>query len=782
MLVIKDLHGKLHNLTNVQEVKRSSKVNGEKSIEISVLPHESNAHAWGVTENETKVTFDNEEYVIKLMNRKGVGSTEVKSLDAVHTFFNTMINCMQYDIHNGSMTFNAALQKVFGPTPYNFNIVDSFLAQSFENFGRENCLSLFQKVLERYGAEFRVSGNIVYLHRRIGSSSGFRWDYKANLKGVDEESNTQSLATVIRGYYGEPNDDSDYPMEVEYRSPHIEEFGELHAEPDVDERVTDTDTADRRLKERLIDEPQLSQTIDFIELQEAGYNRQRPIAGDWGYLFYPPMNMAFEARIVEIVETFKWYEGKWQITKTEVTLSNERRTLSDMTTRFENTSKSLDRIKEGTDRVPFSVVDDAIKQATRALQSAQTELEFNNGINAREKSNANKLVVFNSAGLGISVDGGQTFRTAITAEGIVADVITAGQLNANNVSIFGGDTQDYTYIQGSLIEARGRHTRTWRGQTETNQVRLMMQDGYFRARNDTLNRSLYLSDFGISTYADAVGNNDASGTIAFRDKTYSTANGLTVHSVYGVVALKSEENRVILDSRYTINLDSDESSIYLRPMKTSRPGINEFRFWIKDNGSPSDTDGVLTYGSPNTNYAAGIRFQKTSVGPATVYLTNGNGDMGTGSLNCWDIQANSLRTTNIDNGRDFYIGVSTGELRVTNNLFWNNGNPGYKAVRASEFNPASSGKYKTNITPFQESGVDIVNDHQVFTYHLIADLEARDYSNMQIGFISEASPMLRKGESISLYKVGAINWKATQELSARVVALEKRLNDLEMAV
>lgn len=97
-------------------------------------------------------------------------------------------------------------------TPYKFNILDSFLAQSFESFGRENCLSLFQKVFERYGAEFRVRGNIVYIYKRIGSSSGFCWDYKANLKGVDEESNTQSLATVIRGYYGEPNDAGVYPI------------------------------------------------------------------------------------------------------------------------------------------------------------------------------------------------------------------------------------------------------------------------------------------------------------------------------------------------------------------------------------------------------------------------------------------------------------------------------------------------------------------------------------------------------------------------------------------
>ena len=35
-------------------------------------------------------------------------------------------------------------------------------------------------------------------------------------------------------------------------------------------------------------------------------------------------------------------------------------------------------------------------------------------------------------------------------------------------------------------------------------------------------------------------------------------------------------------------------------------------------------------------------------------------------LQCLDVQANSIR---VNTAKDFYIGVSTNELRVTNNLF-----------------------------------------------------------------------------------------------------------------
>lgn len=68
-------------------MKFSLKVNGEKSIWISVLLEKLNDHAWELAQNESVFTFNNEEYLIKLMNRKGVESTKVKSLDVGHTFF-----------------------------------------------------------------------------------------------------------------------------------------------------------------------------------------------------------------------------------------------------------------------------------------------------------------------------------------------------------------------------------------------------------------------------------------------------------------------------------------------------------------------------------------------------------------------------------------------------------------------------------------------------------------------------------------------------------------------
>jgi hypothetical protein len=100
---------------------------------------------------------------------------------------------------------------------------------------------------------------------------------------------------------------------------------------------------------------------------------------------------------------------------------------------FSRTQKTVADIMSGSKKIPYNALDDAVKRATESLQSAQTELEFTNGIIARDKTNPNFLLLFNSAGIGVSLDGGNTFKTAMTAEGFVADLITIGTMLADRI-------------------------------------------------------------------------------------------------------------------------------------------------------------------------------------------------------------------------------------------------------------------------------------------------------------------------------------------------------------
>lgn len=389
--------------------------------------------AYPLIETESTVLFDGVEYVIRQANETNAGNRTVKKVEAVERFFVDMLDAPQPRLHTGSMTFEAALNFVFEYTGYSFNVVDSgFYAERFENFGRTNALALFRTVLERYGAEFTVNSKTVTIYKERGAKTDFQLRYGMNVKAIDKQVETHNLATAIEGYGGEPDDDGNYPVHETYISPNADLYPTLRwAEPVVDERFTTVSGMRAHLKSVLIDEPQMSMTVDFADLRAAGYTPLVPNEGDWGYIVYEPMNFTAEARIVKITEQF---DALLRPQATTVEVSNIRQRLSDTLTRFSQTTKSVNQLLSGQKKLPFNVLDDAVKIATRALQSAQTELKFDNGIIAIDKNNANNLVLFNSAGIGISDDAGATFKTAMTGHGIVADVITSGTMLANRIS------------------------------------------------------------------------------------------------------------------------------------------------------------------------------------------------------------------------------------------------------------------------------------------------------------------------------------------------------------
>lgn len=440
MLTIRDLTGVEEGLTDFKDLSRLRKVNGEKVLSLTLFPTKTNEHAFGIVEEESVITFDNEEYVIKKLSERGIGNTYVKRAEAIHKFFVDMINKQQPNIHNGSMTFAAFLSFVFADTGYTFSIIDSFYAQPFENLGNDNRLSLLQKGLERYKAEMEIVGKNVRFKKKIGNDTDFQFRYSHNIKAIEKNVDTTNLATVIKGTGAEG-------ITVSYRSPNADIFGELDAPPVNDERFASQETLLDEMKARLQDTPDFSLTIDFTDLRSSGYPFTVPNEGDRVFVIYEPMNdLLIENRIMEINEVFN---VELEPIQTQVTLANYKKTFAG--TLLNNVQKRLRDIVNEDGIIKYNVLDEAVRLATEALKSAQTELEFSNGIIARDKDNPNLIVLYNSAGLGVSSDGGNTFPQAITGLGVNTDLLTAGQIHTNNIQIIGDD--EFFYWDGNALQA-----------------------------------------------------------------------------------------------------------------------------------------------------------------------------------------------------------------------------------------------------------------------------------------------------------------------------------------
>ncbi|WP_053035399.1 phage tail spike protein [Staphylococcus haemolyticus] len=413
-------------------------------------------------------------------------------------------------------------------------------------------------------------------------------------------------------------------------------------------------------------------------------------------------------------------------------------------------------------------------------------------------------------------------RLNLSPEGLDIDV--------NKVGIRGGDSRTYLKLSQDTIELAGTFVRTWRGDTQKDNVFMRAQGGYLRFRNNNQNRSLYYSDFGISTYIDG-DSSEASGTLQFFDYTYSPTNsvrGVTLNSAGGAIALNSERNRIVLDANATVNIESETSSVYIRPMKNNRAGTNEFRFWTKLNDSVADTDGVLSYGTitelvekapASYSFGSGIRFDK-SPKSRYIYATDKDGNIGTGDfyarnllgdwwaknnnlyalvdpkegklritdyngynngspkykdLQCDDIQANSVR---VNTGQNFYIGVSTNELWVTNNLRYNGGNTGFKPVRASDFIKASSAEFKHDIKKWDYDALNVIsNELQLYSYKYNDDEKETIHHGPVIGDGYDIPVEFVFNSGVNTNEMLSWALRAIQQLNEKINTLEEQLNE-----
>ena len=249
--------------------------------------------------------------------------------------------------------------------------------------------------------------------------------------------------------------------------------------------------------------------------------------------------------------------------------------------------------------------------------------------------------------------------TIASAKIISLDVskLAAGTMDTSKITIYGGSSTNYVRITTNQVEQKGVFNRTWQGTTTKHDTSMYLQNGYFRARNNTLDRSLYFSDFGISTFADGDGGGSSSGTIAFFDRTFnSDVNGLTLTSNNGVVALKADggSGRVWLESEAMLRLDATTGGIALRPNRDARTGNNTFFYTIASTSNASEQHGYIVYGSESSGYAAGLRFSKGASDPRVSVV---DGSYATGGVTTLETGIAEVNSVNARSGLQ-YVGLN----------------------------------------------------------------------------------------------------------------------------
>lgn len=396
-------------------VTKTDGVNGEKSLTGIIYFGQE------VKDNIAKgwtLYFKDEVYMIITYNKNDQDNTV--NFTAVHDFFFRFNRYGFEEKWSGSHPISNYLNALFANSGYTVEYTGTAPAREEENWGMKDRLTLLNDVVNDAGLEYYVQGQVVHVKDRIGSDLSTIVRKKFNLNTAEIQTDNTSFAThgVGFGAYSIENDESSPRLRVEYKSPlydyYAPKFGQIDAPIIDDQRYTDENSLREAIAKVVDNSWSISITMTLVDLQKAGYDYAMATPGDSIYVIDENVNFEAQVRIVK-VETD--YDINGDITETKVTCGSL--SLSDQQ---KASSSTMTNVANGVKAIPNEWLTTQVQTATNDLLNARTQLSFTDqGIIAVDKSDANKVVILNSAGVGVSTDGGQTFKSAITADGVVAE-------------------------------------------------------------------------------------------------------------------------------------------------------------------------------------------------------------------------------------------------------------------------------------------------------------------------------------------------------------------------
>lgn len=452
-MYIRDLKNNEYFLEGV--VSHGQELNGDERIDIDI--HYTNNNSEFLSQHDDlkmwTIVFENKEYVIISSKMSGKGSKYMISVTGILYVLDWLNSNRVYQRIDASLTTTEAFDIVFENSPFTYILVDSATSEQFEGLGDgETKLEVFKTLIDRYGYEMNIVGNVVYLQSLVGNDTNFEYRYKVNASNITKETNAADLWTYVKGYADYDDNEEDVESKAKIKRDYVSPLESIigsrrHAPPVKDGRVKYNSVLDKKMKEVVDNSVQISFSADINDMSQHGYDYQHAVVGDRVFLVDERIGLNTEIRVVQISRTINAND---ELRSMEITFGTQPLSES-YSANFNNAVSSINDLLSGRKSLPFAALDIVSKSMVSKIQATTSEIVYDsNGQHFIDKRNNNNIMTMNSSGLLLSTDGGRTAKTAITAEGITADAITSGSITANYVrgGTFYGDNMT---LENSLI-------------------------------------------------------------------------------------------------------------------------------------------------------------------------------------------------------------------------------------------------------------------------------------------------------------------------------------------
>lgn len=320
-------------------------------------------------------------------------------------------------------------------------------------------------ILDCFGGEYEFDNYTVKLHAHRGIDRGVVIEYGKNLTDLEQEESIDKVITGIVPFWKDSNDkvvSIETPIESEYANKYpfkrtvVKDFSSnFEEEPTVEQLRAYTESY---IKNNCVGVPQVSLDVSFVALEDTeeykSLSRERINLGDTVTVRFAELGVDAKAKVIEY--KYDVLAERYDSLKIGSVRSSLASTISEIT-------------KVADSAVTKSILDAVIKYQTELIKGGLGGYVVTNYVNGYpseiivgDAPNIEQMVNcirLNKNGLGISKTGyNGSYRTAITGEGINADLINFGELDGNlikakTLQIGSFDEATENTITSSLSEA-----------------------------------------------------------------------------------------------------------------------------------------------------------------------------------------------------------------------------------------------------------------------------------------------------------------------------------------
>ncbi|MCR8843069.1 phage tail protein [Paenibacillus sp. SC116] len=362
---------------------------------------------------------------------------------------------------------------------FTFSIDDTFDLFDVKDWGRGNALQALNDVITMYNCELDPNNFRIHVRKKIGTDDGYQCRIGKNVISTNFKDEVGSLVTRMfvqmkdgRTWIGQPASiltaeehallsqvpgaiidgklAVNYlisPYQAHWASDSIAYFDGEITEQDIEDPIKLLEAARKALVEKEV--PALELSVSAADLYKLDKTEPKPNLGDTVRCIDPELGIdSIIARITELTE-YPYDNAK----HSQVTVANVMlRDYTDIIADLERSKNIVDNIFSGG-RIRTDVFEAFAKQAVHDVNNSKTEIQYpaTGGIRLVEKTNPLEQVRLESRGIMLTTDGGHNARTAITARGIVAELVV-GQLG-NFASMLIGNGNEVTQINTRGIAA-----------------------------------------------------------------------------------------------------------------------------------------------------------------------------------------------------------------------------------------------------------------------------------------------------------------------------------------